>query len=153
MPDYGDVDYYDPHNEFVRDADVADCRTYYGKGIFRGSGIISISDLGTTCTKIMDGYWGVNQQGFAQACPNLRFVILPPQLDEIGTLAFKNDTALEYVKVQATVPPTLNETDITNSDFPFYNTTCNFYVPDASVNDYKAAAGWSSMASRIFPMS
>jgi hypothetical protein len=91
--------------------------------------------------------------GFAQNCPNLRFVILPAQLDEIGTLAFKNDTALEYVKILATTPPTLNETDITNGSFPFYNTTCNFYVPDASVNDYKAAAGWSSMANRIFPMS
>ena len=153
IPNIGNFQYEDPHNNYYRRVDMTDAHTYYNIGTFCSSGIISISDLGTVCTKIRNGYWGSNQWGFAQACPNLRFVILPAQLDEIGTLAFKNDTALEYVKVLATTPPTLNETDITSGDFPFYNTTCNFYVPDASVNDYKAAAGWSSMASRIFPMS
>ena len=32
-------------------------------------------------------------------------------------------------------------------------TTCQIYVPDATVDTYKAATGWSGLASRILPLS
>ena len=125
---------------------------------FSNSGIVSISNLGKL-QKMKDGtdyYQYVTQKwykGFASNCHSLRFAILPDTLTYIGTYAFHEDDALEYVKVLVTVPPTLGSTDITARAFPFFGTTCNFYVPDAVVNDYKAASGWSAVANRIFPMS
>ena len=121
---------------------------------FRYTKIKSIQNLGK-CTTIggSDGYAGDWNPGAFAYCTSLRYAILPDTLTYIRGNAFRGDTALEWIKCLATTPPTLEVTDPTDYHYPFYETTCNFYVPDASVNDYKAAAGWSSMASRIFPMS
>lgn len=50
-------------------------------------------------------------------------------------------------------PPTFVPTD---GDYSFggsNNTKYKIYVPDASVNAYKAAEGWSNLADKIFPLS
>jgi hypothetical protein len=121
-------------------------------GAFYNTKITAIEDLGQ-CVSIHGSAYsaGVGWRCGAFAhCTSLRYANLPATLTEIQICAFHGDTALEYIKCLATTPPTLGETDPANEDFPFYNTTCKFYVPDASVNDYKSASGWSSMSSRIF---
>lgn len=121
---------------------------------FARSGIKSIQNLGSIVERIEDGEFYMSpmgwRYGFASYCTNLDYVILPEQLNYIGKYAFKGDTNLRYIKINAITPPTLGQTDNTNEEYPFYDTTCKFYVPDASVNDYKSASGWSSMSSRIF---
>lgn len=129
-----------------------DCPIQFGA--FDGTNITSISNLGK-CTGIVGDslYIGRWEPGTFAHCTSLRYAILPETITYIGMCAFCGDSALEYIKLQCTTPPTLNAIDPTSNAFPFYGTTCNFYVPDAAVNDYKAASGWDAIASRIFPMS
>jgi len=51
-------------------------------------------------------------------------------------------TTLTKLTILATTPPAVT--------IPPANTTCLFYVPAASVDAYKNASGWSSLASRIY---
>ena len=58
---------------------------------------------------------------------------------------YSNCGKLKYMIVKPTTPPTYSNTITGNSTF-------RVYVPDASVNTYKNASGWSGFADRIFPM-
>jgi len=66
-----------------------------------------------------------------------------------------NCTSLSTFILRCNTPPTINigneVSDVQYAIFGGYN--CNVYVPDAAVNDYKAASGWSSFASHIYPLS
>ena len=72
--------------------------------------------------------------------------MLPSTLTSMGKATFLRCTALRWVVCPCTTPPTIES----NS---FLNTTCTIYVPDASVNTYKTATNWVSLASRIKPIS
>lgn len=68
-------------------------------------------------------------------------------LTSLGEGALSFCTGLVSVVIRATTPPTLG----TNA---FQETNnCLIYVPDASVDAYKTATNWSSLASRIKPLS
>ena len=68
-------------------------------------------------------------------------------LTSLGEGALSFCTNLASVVIRATTPPTLG----TNA---FQETNnCPIYVPDASVDAYKAATNWSALASRIKPLS
>lgn len=84
-------------------------------------------------------------QGFSN-CKRLTTLTLPASLTTIGQYAFYGCSGLVSVVLEPTTPPTI-------LSYSWNNTTCNFYVPDTSVNDYKTANNWSSLASRIFPIS
>jgi hypothetical protein len=51
MPDYGNISDGDPHASY-RNSDYNDARTFFSIGMFCGSGIKSISNLGSVCSKI-----------------------------------------------------------------------------------------------------
>lgn len=57
---------------------------------------------------------------------------------------------LEEIVVEATTPPTLASTSL---PLPSNTHLTSIYVPDASVEAYKAASGWSTYASKIKPIS
>lgn len=61
----------------------------------------------------------------------------------IGDSAFRGCSALTYIKILATTPPTLSSTNAIPS------TIGAIYVPDESVAAYQAATNWSSFASKI----
>lgn len=105
--------------------------------LFSDSGIISVSNLGKV-TSITYFAFG--------PCPNLKHVVLPDTLTSIGNATFYGSSKLEYVICQPTTPPTLDGS-------AFNGTSCIIYVPDASVDAYKAASNWSKIASRIKPIS
>ena len=89
-----------------------------------------------------------NLQQFGN-CTSLRFVKLPVTLLGIGDQSFAGCTALEYVISYAITPPTLNGSNV----FAYTNTIFKIYVPDDSVSAYKSTNGWSTYASRIYPLS
>ena len=121
-----------------------------GGGAFMGTGILSVQNLGQIQEIRGDDYYdGQSHSGAFANCRNLRYAILPSTVNKIGVSAFYGCTALEYIKCQATTPPTLGQTDSARDNFPFYNTTCIIYVPDSSVSAYKSAAGWSNISNRI----
>lgn len=74
-------------------------------------------------------------------------VVLPSTLQSITSRAvFADANNLQYIKVLATIPPTLAGT------FTVVNNTFLIYVPYGCGNAYKTATNWSSYASRIFEL-
>ena len=81
-------------------------------------------------------------------CAKLRNITLPSSVQQMNGYVFLNCTSMKWAKVLAATPPKLD------TGMPTFSATgCEFYVPDDSVETYKAATGWSKMADRIHPMS
>lgn len=82
-----------------------------------------------------------------EGCTNLETVVIHAAVTSIGDNAFIDDSSLTSLTVEATTPPTLGEDALqgTHADL-------EIFVPADSVNTYKAAAGWSTYASQIFPI-
>ncbi len=73
----------------------------------------------------------------------LQEIDIPSGVTRIDKSAFKNCSALTSVTINAITPPTLRANAFDNTN------NCPIYVPCESVDDYKAASGWSTYASRI----
>ena len=83
--------------------------------------------------------------GFAMDCTSLVELDLGAGVNAI-TYAFQH-SPLRIVTIRAVTPP-----EVTRS-FQVIDQSCRFYVPDQSVETYKAASGWSQYADRIYPLS
>ena len=74
--------------------------------------------------------------------------MIPDSVTSIGNFAFSNWEAVPYVEMQSLTPPTLaNINAFSNQN------NAPIYVPNESVDDYKTATNWVSLADRIFPIS
>ncbi len=114
--------------------------TIIGTDAFRSS---SVTDV-----VIQDGENGLTLSGRVfYSSPSLPFIDLPARVTSIGSECFHSCFALRTIIVRATTPPTLG------SQAFRYLTTFDIYVPDSSVDAYKAASYWSSWASHIKPLS
>lgn len=86
---------------------------------------------------------GISSAAFA-GCSELKSVTLPESLTDLGLSAFFNCTSLTNVVVSAVSPPQ-------GGANMFYGTNNSpIYVPQGSVEAYKAAEYWSDYADRIF---
>lgn len=115
--------------------------TTIGFGVFHGTGITKITNLGKLTAIGNAGSSG--SHFFAGNCPNLAYVELPSTLASIGTNAFANCPALTEIVCHATTPPTLASSS-------FAGTTTNIgvvRVPADSVDAYKSS--WSTYADKI----
>ena len=98
---------------------------------------------GLTSVTIPNSVTEIGSNAF-ERCSSLKSITIPNSITSIGNMAFNKCTGLTSVTIQATTPPTLsnkNAFDNTNN--------CPIYVPAESVNAYKTATNWSSLASRI----
>lgn len=85
--------------------------------------------------------------GAFNTCAKLEEVILPETITQIAANAFTlTQSALETFIIKATTPPELTA-NILGSATP------KIYVPDSSLEEYKAANIWSNYSSYIYPMS
>lgn len=86
-----------------------------------------------------------NTNGALLNCKSLEKIIIGESVTLIRQYSCYGCSALESVILRGETPPTLN------SASAFYSTNETFiiYVPDASVDAYKAAANWSNFADRI----
>ena len=98
-----------------------------------------VDNLGTI-TKISGTQYNDNVFG-----SGLIAVTIPPSIELISYYAFNSNTKLQVIICEAATPPTINNS--------FTGPACPIYVPDTSVDAYKAASGWSGYASRIKPLS
>ena len=91
-----------------------------------------------TALPIVEVPYGVSYVGESafEGCIILSSVFLPSSLEYMGMNVFKGCQSLASIKVFATKPPLVNETlgDI-NKSIPVY-------VPEESIEVYKAADGW-----------
>lgn len=77
-------------------------------------------------------------------CSGLTSITIPESVTAIGQGAFAGCTNLCFLIINNPTPVTLGEDALDN-------TTCTIFVPAESVDDYKAAEGWSTYADRIQP--
>lgn len=116
-------------------------------GAFNQSGITGINNLGKL-KKLLCGdsnYYTNSPFGY---CKSLTYVNIPDTIDEIQQGVFYQCTALEIVKIMALTPPILGVNVFTGT-----SANLKIYVPDESVEAYKAATNWSNYADKIHPMS
>ena len=104
---------------------------------FQSTGISKVVNLGAI-TSIGDTF---------RNCTNLNFVRLPSTLTAINSFAFQVCGSSMTVICEAETPPTYGSIAFTKSNVVVV------YVPDDSVDAYKAASGWSALASKIHPLS
>lgn len=76
-------------------------------------------------------------------CRSLTSITIPSSVTNIGRYAFYNCSNLTSITVNAITPPTLANANA------FNGSTCPILVPCQSVDLYKAASNWSSLADRI----
>ena len=78
-------------------------------------------------------------------CESLTSITIPANVTSIGESAFQNCIALKAVEILRATPPTIGNLALYDySDPPVVIPALTaIYVPAASVNDYKNAAGWS----------
>lgn len=86
--------------------------------------------------------------GVFQHCYSLQSIIIPSGVTNIDYQAFSYCYSLQSLCCLATTPPTL-----ANNSLEYTNNLVAIYVPDASVETYKAATNWSSYADKILPIS
>ena len=90
----------------------------------------------------------ISDWAFYNWSANNQPLVIPDSVTSIGHSAFGNWSSVPYIEILATTPPTLA------SYTAFYNkNNAPIYVPDESVNAYKAATNWALLADRIFPIS
>ncbi|MDR0313159.1 MAG: leucine-rich repeat domain-containing protein [Treponema sp.] len=86
--------------------------------------------------------------GYAfNGCTNLTQISLSAGFTSIGNEVFRNCSNLALVTCLAETPPTLG-----TSVFGLTHASLQIKVPASSVDDYKAAANWSTYATRIVAM-
>jgi hypothetical protein len=92
----------------------------------------------------------VNVDAIFYACSKLKTAIVPATVCKFGDAFFYGCNALEWVEIKSTTPP---EASSSLFDYSQGAAAYPIYVPDAALNDYKAATGFVGYASRIFPVS
>lgn len=75
----------------------------------------------------------------------LQKINIPSKVTDIANYAFFSCTGLLIILCYPSTPPTIQ-------GYTFLDVTGIFYVPDESVDTYKAANRWSSFATRIHPI-
>lgn len=78
-------------------------------------------------------------------CDDLKSIILPNSVTTIGSSAFSNCSKLKEIHCTPINPPTLGG----NTVFSSIASNAVFYVPSASVNNYKTADVWKTFADQI----
>lgn len=89
----------------------------------------------------------INAYSFQDAASLVKVVVPPSVTTMSGEGTFRRCRALRAFICLGTTPPVRNRSN------QFDNTTCIFYVPDEAVDAYKTASYWSSLSSRIKPIS
>jgi len=97
--------------------------------------------------EIPDTVTVINVNAF-QLCTALTKVTIPKNVTHINNFAFDGCTAIIEYMVYRPTPPSIGA-----NTFRGINTNCKIYVPDDSVDAYKAATNWITLADHIYPMS
>ncbi|MBP5561017.1 MAG: leucine-rich repeat domain-containing protein [Muribaculaceae bacterium] len=143
----------------MKEVEIPPTITSIGGSAFSGSGLVNVvlpSSITSLGSELFRGCNSLETCVFECAitslpnfcfysCTKLKNLDLPSSITSIGASSIRSNNVLQYVIVRSTTPPTLgaNCFDFTNN--------CPIYVPDDSVATYKTS--WSSLASRIFPLS
>lgn len=110
-------------------------------------GIQKVLDLGTITVIQGGGALATNSSPF-YGCADVELFIIPSSVASLGKGAISYLSSLKFIVSKPEVPPVYGDNSL--ASLP---ALAAIYVPDASVSVYREASGWSSYASRIFPIS
>ena len=100
---------------------------------------------------IGDNVTGIGNGAFSN-CFSLTSITIPDSVTGIGAGAFISCNNLSYVKIESTTPPHLGAYSGEYNAFKNNAPGRKIYVPAESLETYKAAEGWSTYASDIYPI-
>ena len=115
---------------------LPDSVTSIGVGVFYNCSSLTAITIPSNVTSIGDWAFG--------GCYSLTSITLPDSVTTIGKNVFQYCSSLDSITCEATTPPTLGEGALGGIR--------NIYVPAASVDAFKTAAGWSTYADIIQPI-
>ena len=125
------------------------------KAVRMSSGLIALDGLAAfngcyslASIEIPTGLIAILSSTF-QDCYSLKSMDIHSGVTAIGSNVFNGCVSISEYVFGPTTPPTLGGT----STFAKINPICKIYVPDASVDAYKAATYWSTYANYIHPIS
>lgn len=99
---------------------------------------------GLTSIVMPDSVTRLLTQCFRCGAPSLTRLVIPKLVTSIASRALQNNY-FEKIACLNPTPPSLILTGLPSATL--------FYVPDASVDTYKATGNWASIADRIYPLS
>ena len=113
----------------------------------------------TRCTKVTQV-----KRHLSRNCPSLEIVKLPSSIQKMHCAPFgwNNLSSIKAIYLPCDTPPTIHNdnSDLTDEyicnkfdSVDYYSTQLKIYVPDSSVNIYKADIAWSEFADNIVPLS
>ena len=114
-------------------ADMLQGITNIGSGAFFYCTSLASIEIPNSVTNIENGAF--------YYCTSLASITIPNSVTNIGSSAFEGCTSLTSVTVEATNPPALGSITFSGTDANLV-----IYVPEGSVDAYKAASGWSNYA-------
>ena len=82
-------------------------------------------------------------------CTHVSSVVLPASVTECGSLCFSGCTGLTSIICKATTPPEVNHYDGWAPAFKEVDKSIPVYVPEASIEAYKAANGWNQFTNYL----
>lgn len=110
--------------------------TTLGNSVFQGCTNLTTAIISNNITII--------ESTTFSSCNNLTKIVIPQNVTSIGSSAFSNCSKLKEIYCTPTNPPTLDGTV-----FSSIASNAVFYVPSASVNNYKTADVWKTFADQI----
>lgn len=143
IPDYatsiGSYAFYGCNN--LTSITIPDNVTQIGAYAFRG------------CTSLIDvtipNKVKVIEDEMFYGCSNLAYLNVSNGVTNIQRSSFGNCSNLTTMVFQSTIPPVLNYSNAFNGT----HADLKIYVPDTSVDAYKAANNWVAYADKILPLS
>ena len=120
-------------NNFVTSVTIPNSVTRIGNNAFMNCKITNIN--------IPESVTNIGRYAFQSTA--LTEITIPSSVTEIGYNILEYNNVITSITILATTPPTLSSKSISGSN------NCPIYVPAESVDAYKAATNWSSLADRI----
>ena len=121
-----------------RNTIIPDSVTYIGYGAFYGCSKLKSIEIGNSVT-------GIGERAFNGT--GLTSITIPDSVTSIGNRAFSYCLSLNSFVMYSLVPPSLGPSAFATSS------NIIIYVPDESVDTYKAATRWRDYADKIKPIS
>ena len=113
---------------------ISNNSTYIGNYAFGGCSNLTAITIPLDNESIEEGAWG--------DCPNVTSLTIPEKVNSIGNYAFHSCIGLKSITCEATTPPTLGE-DV----FWGVDKSISLFVPQSSIEAYKAADQWKDFTS------
>lgn len=113
------------------------------KSVTLGSGLTTVGESmfyyanGLESITVPEGYTSIDYEAFA-SCSALKSVTLPSTITAIGAEAFSGCSSLESFTIKVTAPVSIIASTFDDVD----QSACVLYVPEASVEAYKADEQW-----------